>query len=152
MREDLQWILKYSDGVETYLMYFHRDYEDFLENEMFQDCCLAKIAQIAECLNRIDKNHPGLYDRFFTPIVGQFHGMRDITIHQYENIDFRIFWVFLTEERLEIATAARRCLDYLENPPEEESLGLSSRKVSLLRNTSRTGSASGPDESRPSGG
>lgn len=58
VRENLQWILKYSDGVETYLTYFHRDYEDFLENEMFQDCCLAKIAQIAECLNRIDKNLP----------------------------------------------------------------------------------------------
>ena len=57
LNENLNWIIRYSDVVDNYLTYFHDDYEDFLENEMFQDCCLAKIAQIAECLNRIDKNH-----------------------------------------------------------------------------------------------
>ena len=119
LKENLQWILKYSEGIENYLTYFNRDYEDFLENEMFQDCCLAKISQIAECLNRIDKNHPSVYEEYLVPIVGKFHGMRDITIHQYENINFRIIWVFLTEERPMIAGAARRCLDDLESSDAE---------------------------------
>lgn len=81
-----------SDGIANYLTYFNNDYEDFLENEMFQDCCLAKISQMAECLNRIDKKYPSIYDGYFVPIVGEFHGMRDVTIHRYENIDFRIIW------------------------------------------------------------
>ena len=115
LNENLNWIIRYSDVVDNYLTYFHNDYEEFLETEMFQDCCLAKIAQIAECLNRIDKNHPDIYDSYFVPIVGEFHGMRDITIHQYENIDFRIIWVFLTEERPAIVGAARKCLADIES-------------------------------------
>ena len=55
--------------------------------------------------------------------------MRDITIHQYENIDFRIIWVFLTEERPAIVGAARKCLadiesgndlDALRSPPKRK--------------------------------
>ena len=113
LKENLSWILRYSDGIEGYLTYFNRSYEEFLENEMFQDCCLAKIGQIAECLNRISKNHRSEYEKYFVPIVGEFHGMRDITIHQYENINYRIIWVFLTKERLLIRDAARECLDAL---------------------------------------
>lgn len=119
LKENLQWILRYSDGIANYLTYFNNDYEDFLENEMFQDCCLAKISQMAECLNRIDKKYPSIYDGYFVPIVGEFHGMRDVTIHQYENIDFRIIWVFLTKERPMIAGAARRCLENLESPDDD---------------------------------
>jgi hypothetical protein len=52
LKENLGWIIRYSDSVENYLAYFNNSYEEFLENEMFQDCCLSKIAQIAECLNR----------------------------------------------------------------------------------------------------
>ena len=114
LKENLLWILRYSDGITNYLAYFNNDYEDFQENEMFQDCCLAKISQMAECLNRIDKNHPLIYEEYFVPIVGRFHGMRDIAVHQYENIDFRIIWVFLTEERILIAEAASKCFDSLD--------------------------------------
>lgn len=111
LRENLLWLIRYSETVENYLNFFNRDYEEFLENEMFQDCCLAKIAQIAECLNRISKNHPEIYDVYFVPVIGEFHGMRDITVHQYENIDFRIIWTFLTIERPVIAGTASRCLE-----------------------------------------
>ena len=113
LKENLLWIIRYSDVVDNYLTYFHNDYEVFLEKEMFQDCCLAKISQIAECLNRIDKNHSDIYNEYFVPIVGEFHGMRDITIHQYENINFSIIWVFLTKERPMIVEAAHRCLNSL---------------------------------------
>ena len=116
--------------MDNYLTYFNNDYEDFLENVMFRDCCLAKIGQIAECLNRIDKNHSDIYDAYFVPVVGRFHGMRDITIHQYENIDFRIIWTFLTEERPIIVGAARKCLDNLESPPADDG---------VLRSPSRKG-------------
>jgi len=115
LRENLHWIIRYSDGIEDYLTYFNRSYEDFIENEMFQDCCLAKIGQIAECLNRISKNHKAEYDEYFVPIVGEFHGMRDITIHQYENINYRIIWIFLTKERLMIKNAAQKCLEYIDS-------------------------------------
>ena len=119
LKENLRWIIRYSDGIEAYLAYFNRDYEEFLENEMFQDCCLAKISQIAECLNRISKNHGSEYGRYFVPIVGEFHGMRDITIHQYENINYRIIWVFLTKERLMIRDAAQKCLDSLGSSEDD---------------------------------
>ena len=133
LRENLNWILKYSEVVDRYLMYFNNDYEDFLENVMFQDCCLAKIGQIAECLNRIDKNHSDIYDVYFVSVVGMFHGMRDITIHQYENIDFHIIWTFLTEERHFIVGAARKCLDDLESLSEDDGVVRTSSKKSLFR-------------------
>ncbi|AMK13082.1 hypothetical protein AUP07_0022 [methanogenic archaeon mixed culture ISO4-G1] len=113
LNENLHWIIRYSDSIENYLSYFNRSYEEFLENEMFQDCCLSKIGQIAECLNRINKNHRSEYDAYFRPIVGEFHGMRDITVHQYENINYHIVWVFLTKERLLIKKAAEECLEQL---------------------------------------
>ena len=70
LRENLRWIVRYSDGIDGYMELFNGSYEEFLENEMFQDCCLSKISQIAECLNRISKNHRAEYDRYFVPIVG----------------------------------------------------------------------------------
>jgi len=112
--ENLRWIIKYSDSIENYLAYFNNSYDEFIENEMFQDCCLSKISQIAECLNRISKNHRSEYDAYFVPIVGEFHGMRDITIHQYENINYHIIWNFLTKERLMIKKAAEDCLEDLD--------------------------------------
>ena len=114
LKENLSWIIRYSDGIEGYLSYFNHSYEEFLDNEMFQDCCLAKIGQIAECLNRISKNHRPEYERYFVPIVGEFHGMRDIAVHQYENINYHIIWVFLTKERIMIRDAAKDCLDTLD--------------------------------------
>lgn len=114
LRENLRWIIKYSDSIENYLTYFNNSYEEFLENEMFQDCCLSKIGQMAECLNRISKNQKPEYDKYFVPIVGEFHGMRDITIHQYENINYHIIWIFLTKERLMIKNAAEECLAHLD--------------------------------------
>ena len=98
------------DGIDNYLSYFNNSYEEFLENEMFQDCCLSKIAQIAECLNRVSKNHSSEYERYFVPVVGEFHGMRDIVIHQYENLNLNIIWNFLTKERPLIKKAAEDCL------------------------------------------
>ena len=115
LKENLLWIVRYSDGIENYLTYFNNSYEEFTENEMFQDCCLAKIGQIAECLNRISKNHWPEYESYFVPIVGEFLGMRDITIHQYENINYRIIWTFLTKERLLIKKAAQDCLSDIDS-------------------------------------
>ena len=40
--------------------------------------------------------------------------MRDITIHQYENINYHIIWIFLTKERLMIKNAAEECLAHLD--------------------------------------
>ena len=114
LKENLRWVIRYSDGIENYLTFFNRSFEEFQENEMFQDCCLAKISQMAECLNRISKNHPAEYGEFFVPIIGEFHGMRDITVHQYENLNLRIIWPFLTEERPVIAAAAKDCLERLD--------------------------------------
>lgn len=110
LKENLGWIIRYSDGIDNYLSYFNNSYEEFLENEMFQDCCLSKIAQIAECLNRVSKNHSSEYERYFVPVVGEFHGMRDIVIHQYENLNLNIIWNFLTKERPLIKKAAEDCL------------------------------------------
>ena len=120
LKENLLWIMKYSDGIENYLAYFKNSYDEFIENEMFQDCCLAKIGQIAECLNRISKNHAYEYEKYFVPIVGELHGMRDITIHQYENINYRIIWTFLTKERLMVKKAAQDCLEDIEPSVEND--------------------------------
>jgi len=42
LKENLGWIIRYSDGIDNYLSYFNNSYEEFLENEMFQDCCLPR--------------------------------------------------------------------------------------------------------------
>ena len=39
--------------------------------------------------------------------------MRDIVIHQYENLNLRIIWVFLTKERPMIRRAAVECLEQI---------------------------------------
>lgn len=44
-------------------------------------------------------------------MVGEFHGMRDIVIHQYENLNLHIIWIFLTKERPLIKKAAEDCLE-----------------------------------------
>lgn len=132
LRENLRWIIRYSDSIDGYMEFFSGSYEEFLENEMFQDCCLSKISQIAECLNRISKNHRAEYEMYFVPIVGEFHGMRDIVVHQYENLNLRIIWVFLTKERPMIKRAAEECLERIDDPDGTGGSG-SSRAPHLFR-------------------
>jgi uncharacterized protein with HEPN domain len=62
-------------------------------------------------LNRISKNHSPDYNKYFVPVVGEFHGMRDIVINQYENLNLHIIWIFLTKERPLIKKAAEDCLE-----------------------------------------
>ena len=92
LRDNLEWIIRYAEGIEEYRTYFGDDFETFADTEVYQDACYSKINQITQCLDRVASKYPELYSQNFSMLVGSIKGVRNIISHQYENVDVRIVW------------------------------------------------------------
>ena len=98
LRDNLEWIIRYAEGIEEYRTYFGDDFETFADTEVYQDACYSKINQITQCLDRVASKYPEFYTQNFSMRIGSIKGIRNIISHQYENVDVRIVWRFMTEE------------------------------------------------------
>lgn len=70
-------------------------YESFIENSLLVDATLYKLMVIGEAIRAMDDSfrvaHPDLP---WKSIVG----MRNILVHQYEDVDYSIIWDVITRE------------------------------------------------------
>ena len=115
VHDNLRWIIRYSEGVASYITYFGKDFEIFADSELYQDACYSKINQITQCLDRIAMKDPEFFEMNFSFSIGSIKGIRNIISHQYENVDNRIVWRFITEEIPTWESDARKALDKIEN-------------------------------------
>ena len=92
-----------------------KDFEIFADSELYQDACYSKINQITQCLDRIAMKDPEFFEMNFSFSIGSIKGIRNIISHQYENVDNRIVWRFITEEIPTWESDARKALDKIEN-------------------------------------
>ena len=58
---------------------------------------------------------PEFFEMNFSFSIGSIKGIRNIISHQYENVDNRIVWRFITEEIPTWESDARKALDKIEN-------------------------------------
>lgn len=112
LESNLQWIIEYADDLDSYRERLGDDKAIFLEDRMYQDCCRAKINDIAQCLIRLNDHHPDIYKQFFKDVVGGTVGMRNITIHEYEVTDYSVLWGFMKDE---LPVIVDRCYDALSS-------------------------------------
>lgn len=110
LESNLYWIIEYADLLQSYIDRLGDDRDLFLEDRLFQDCCRAKINDIAQCLVRIRDHHPSVFKKHFAPIIGGTIGMRNITVHQYEDTDYGILWDFIKDELPSIVDACESAL------------------------------------------
>ena len=115
VHDNLRWIIRYSEGIASYITYFGKDFEIFADSELYQDACYSKINQITQCLDRIAMKDPEFFEMNFSFSIGSIKGIRNIISHQYENVDNRIVWRFITEEIPTWESDARKALDKIEN-------------------------------------
>ena len=115
VHDSLRWIIRYSEGIASYITYFGKDFEIFADSELYQDACYSKINQITQCLDRIAMKDPEFFEMNFSFSIGSIKGIRNIISHQYENVDNRIVWRFITEEIPTWESDARKALDKIEN-------------------------------------
>ena len=115
LRKNLEWIIRYSEGISQYMAYFGEDFETFAETEVYQDACYSKINQITQCLDRIEKKNPEFYSQNFSLPIHSIKGIRNIISHQYENVDVHIVWMFMTEEVPQWESDARSALIRLDD-------------------------------------
>ena len=115
VHDNLRWIIRYSEGIASYITYFGKDFEIFAGSELYQDACYSKINQITQCLDRIAMKDPEFFEMNFSFSIGSIKGIRNIISHQYENVDNRIVWRFITEEIPTWESDARKALDKIEN-------------------------------------
>ena len=92
VHDNLRWIIRYSEGIASYITYFGKDFEIFADSELYQDACYSKINQITQCLDRIAMKDPEFFEMNFSFSIGSIKGIRNIISHQYENVDNRIVW------------------------------------------------------------
>lgn len=97
---------------------FQKDFEIFADSELYQDACYSKINQITQCLDRIAVKDPEFFEASFSFSVGSIKGIRNIIPRQYESVDNRIVWRFVTEEIPVWESDARKALDKMENIQE----------------------------------
>ena len=115
VHDNLRWIIRYSEGIASYITYFGKDFEIFADSELYQDACYSKINQITQCLDHIAMKDPEFFEMNFSFSIGSIKGIRNIISHQYENVDNRIVWRFITEEIPTWESDARKALDKIEN-------------------------------------
>lgn len=118
IHDNLRWVIRYSEGIAAYMTYFGKDFEIFADSELYQDACYSKINQITQCLDRIAVKDPEFFKKNFSFSVGSIKGIRNIISHQYENVDNRIVWRFVTEEIPIWESDARKALNRIEDAQE----------------------------------
>ena len=123
LRDNLEWIIRDAEGIGEYRTYFGDDFETFADTEVYQDACYSKINQITQCLDRVASKYPEFYRQNFSMPIGSIKGIRNIISHQYENVDVRIVWRFMTEEIPEWESDARSALMRID---DDEDYGLHS--------------------------
>lgn len=64
-------------------------FEDFLENIALQDAVIRRIEIIGEAANRISEQSKIMYNHL--PWI-EMRGMRNLLIHEYDEIDMREVW------------------------------------------------------------
>lgn len=122
--DNLQWILDYSSALRYYMDHFGPYEDEFVSNEMFQDCCYSKINQLIQCVNRLSKHHPDVYKDYFEgPMVG-VKSMRVWFIHRYERTEPSLVWYFLVNDLPNIENAARDALYRLSFDETKKSTSL----------------------------
>lgn len=90
MQRDQAYFLDIRDAARLVIDYVSgKTYQDFLADVQCQDAVIRRIALIGEAARRISEETHQLYPQF---PWREMIGMRNLVIHEYDEIDLAIIW------------------------------------------------------------
>ncbi len=92
-RQRLLHILDAIKEIENYISGSSED--DFMCNSMMKHACIKQIEIIGEAANLISSETQNIYHEVDWD---QIVGMRNLLVHEYFGIDFKIVWQVITED------------------------------------------------------
>lgn len=103
----LNKILDYCRQSDEACNMFHNDYNNFVENSVFQNACCMCILQIGELCKVISEEL-----RMQEKVIPwkEWCGIRDIFAHQYSNLDSQAVWDTIQHDLPELETEINRIL------------------------------------------
>ena len=104
----LQKIIKYCDTVEELIQEFNNSYELFLEKKSFQLSCGMCVIQIGELVGRLSADFKEKNSNVDWTGIKAF---RNVQAHDYENVDFEIFWRILNKKVPELKSEIEKILE-----------------------------------------
>ena len=90
----VQKIIEYCLKIEDILSGIDYDYDVFISSDVYQLASSMCIVQIGEYVGRLSDEFKEKYD--YIP-WRDIKGMRNITTHRYDNMDFVILWNVLVD-------------------------------------------------------
>ena len=88
-------MIKYCNDIQTLMVRFDKDFEQYKKDISFQYACNMCIIQMGELANRLsDEVKETNKDIPWRAI----RGMRNLHAHDYENVDLEIVWNTLVED------------------------------------------------------
>ena len=88
-------MIKYCNDIQTLMVRFDKDFEQYKKDISLQYACNMCIIQIGELANRLsDEVRETNKDIPWRAI----RGMRNLHAHDYENVDLEIVWNTLVED------------------------------------------------------
>ncbi len=89
----LNHILEAISEIETYTE--NADYDSFLHNSMMRFACIKQMEIIGEASDHVSDN---IKHRFSEIQWAQIKGMRNIFVHEYFGIDYRLAWEIISHD------------------------------------------------------
>ena len=103
-------ILKYCERIKKVLTFLENDFNNFINKKNFtnRDSCSFSAFQIGELVGKLSEELKNNY----TNIPWQkIKGLRNVIVHNYGNIDFKILWKILTKNVEELNITCRQILE-----------------------------------------
>lgn len=105
----LKKILNYCMQIKEACDMFGNDYNQFVNNSVFQNACCMCILQIGELCKAVSDEM-----RTEETVVPwkEWCGIRDIFAHQYSNLDIQSAWDTIQNDVLKLQSEAERILKW----------------------------------------
>ena len=101
-------IVGYCDDIKDYMNQVNATYEVYLANKMFRTAVDMSVLQIGELTKRLSDDFKARHSEI---PWNQVKGMRNVLVHEYEEVDFETAWNILTQRIPELKAQLEKILE-----------------------------------------
>ena len=91
----LQKMLEYCNDIDDFMSHFNASYEVYLSDKIFRSSVDMYVLQIGELTTRLTDDFKAQHSEI---PWRKIKGLRNVYVHDYENVDFEQAWLTLTKD------------------------------------------------------